>query len=232
VAKDTTRDSDANLDTGRSFFIWFAPKGADLNINITAQRGVRSKAALLLGNDQLSCLQQQNVAASALSDAIKFLETSVKDRALSEKLRALVAAQAEDQKTIVDIERRLQNNLEQEKRAQGDANIFNTVADVLSFASQKETIKAILGDDVPTDKLDAAKSSADVVQIIQTIIISKQSDRVVIMAERQTLDDRNKTYNSQYIQVTRNPKANFPYKQVPQLQLPGIPPIAAALWTI
>ncbi|WP_140981020.1 hypothetical protein [Bradyrhizobium guangdongense] len=213
-AKDAER-----LDDARSFFLWFSRKGNNLVTVAVSQWPIQSKAGRLLAEEELAKVQKAAVAASGLSAAVDYLERIITDNALKQKLQFIKDAQAADEKKIAEIDRKLNDALEQKRKAQAIADQFNMIGDALTFAAQKDTIKAIFGKDTPAE-VEQAKTPAGLVQVLQTIIKERETEITTISAEKTTVDKRRQEYRSQYVQIIRVPKADYPYQDVPQLQLP------------
>lgn len=208
------------FDEKRSFFIWFIPKGNGVVSSITSESGIRSKAARQLGNNELGALNRRATIALGVASAVSYLEENLKDRLLADKIKGLKKNQLDDAKKIADVERRLEANNDLERRAQRVSDLFGMIGAALSFAAQKDTIKSIMGGDVPSDKIDAAQSPSEVLHVIQTVVTATEQARATITSDKTILETRSQSYVTQYLEIIKSPKANYPYPEVPQLMLP------------
>jgi hypothetical protein len=218
VATDESRMAEDRIDTGRSFFLWFAMDGKTLVSQCLSQGALRSKIARQLGDSELAKIQGR-AFDGGLAAAVAFLEKANQDKDVQRQIKAWKDAQAESDKRIARINQDLKDERERLRKEQDISDQFSMMADALTFAAQAATMKAQLGADAPK-ALDDAKTSGDLLIVIQKMMVESNEKSQRLEVDITTIQGGQKAAKQQIIQVMKNSRAHYPVDRIPQLRLP------------
>jgi len=221
--KDQDRIFQANdrIDGARSFFVWFTKTNGQTTSLCLSQDPIRYATSRKVGDKVLEKIQAEQLFASGLQSAVSFLEKTTKDKEVQKQLKDWRDEQEATNRKVEQINQDLKDERERLARAQNISDQFSMMANVLSFASQAQTMKSQLGKDAPAS-IDSAKTSGELLTIIQKIVVERTGNTERMETDITTIQGARVDRERKVLEIVKKPGI-YPADRVPQLQVPVLP---------
>jgi hypothetical protein len=204
----------SRYDEDASFYIWITQDGDGVRLRTVPVAMIKMEVAHTFTDKASRDLQDQQAPAEAMKFALAHLEATLVDSERKARLSSLRKEEEHRQKNIEAIEKRLEVELERQRRLRTASTILAAMKDIGDITVQIRSVKAALGSETPAS-VDGAKTQPDLNSIVGNMLSESQGAEVKLKIQRTEFRDEVKGTRIEMLNFMK--QSSYPVDGVPQL---------------